>query len=49
MTNLFKIGNTNFTNPGWGTTYAWEGRIDEVAFYDHALTQAQISAHYAAR
>jgi hypothetical protein len=32
-----------------GSGYPWLGVLDEVAFYQTALTAAQVSAHYAAR
>jgi len=31
-----------------GSTFLWKGLIDEVAFYDYALTPEQINAHIAA-
>jgi hypothetical protein len=43
---LFAIGCDHDYGPV--TTSFWRGRIDEVAIYDHALTQTQITAHYTA-
>ena len=31
-----------------GTPYAWDGQLDEVAFYDYALSPQQVAAHYEA-
>jgi hypothetical protein len=41
-------GNANF---GWNSLNEWDpfnGAIDDVAFYNHALTLAQVQSHYAA-
>ena len=36
------------TRSGTVSSFNWKGWIDEVAIYDHALTAAQIRAHYRA-
>lgn len=43
----FRIGGSNFI-PNW-TSYNFSGTIDEVAFYNRALTSAEVLAHYNAR
>jgi hypothetical protein len=40
----FAIGHLTGNNAS-----GWSGRIDEVAYYNYALTASQVSAHYAAR
>jgi hypothetical protein len=35
--------------PSPGSYYKYQGVLDEIAIYDHALTAARVAAHYAAR
>ncbi len=49
-TGLWRVGTdpsaASFTQHG--TTYGWNGDVDEVAVYPTALTPAQVTAHYKA-
>jgi len=41
--NLFRVGAGKYDRG-----YAWDGTIDDVSVYDHALSQAEVSALYSA-